>query len=151
MTDKMMPQHVRDRIRHVIFVVVGFIVILGLFGLGLLIPRVLSAAHADWTNVAGEWDQYRLNETQMNWFKSVRSKQGILCCNIADGHPTAMDHRVDGYYIPNPLNPSGEWLKVPPEALTIPATNPVGVATVWYVQNGVESIHIRCFVPEAET
>lgn len=42
---------------------------------------------AAWQNVAGEWEQYRLNDSQMKWFKSVRSKQGVPCCNQADGHP----------------------------------------------------------------
>lgn len=54
-------------------------------------------------------------------------------------------------WIPNPINPTGEWIKVPPEALTVPPTNPIGVATVWYVvQNGID-LHIRCFVPESES
>lgn len=48
------------------------------------------AAHAKWQNVAGEWDQYRLNETQKQWFKGVHPKRsGLACCDIADGHPTA--------------------------------------------------------------
>jgi hypothetical protein len=111
-------------------------------------------AHANWDRVAGEWEQYRLNETQMNWFKSVRSKQGVPCCDISDGHPTVMERRKDGIYIPDPLHTDGPWLPVPKEAMTIPPNNPVGVATVWYVvftNQYDREIHIRCFVPESET
>lgn len=110
-------------------------------------------AHAKWEQVAGEWEQYRLNESQMNWFGSVRNKQGVPCCNISDGHPTEMQRREDGIYIPDPLHVGGPWLLVPKEAMTIPPTNPIGVATVWYViQNKQDDqyIHIRCFVAESE-
>lgn len=117
----------------------------------LLAVWEVTHAHADWKRVAGEWEQYRLNESQMQWFKSVRSKQGVPCCNIADGHPTEMKRLEDGYWIPNSLQPTGAWLKVPELALTIPPNNPIGVAVVWYVQNGVDSIQIRCFVPENES
>ena len=111
-------------------------------------------AHAKWDRVAGEWEQYRLNEGQMNWFGSVKSKQGVACCNIADGHPTEMQRREDGVYIPDPMHTDGPWLLVPKEAMTVQGTNPVGVAVVWYVIQITQddrNIHIRCFVPEAET
>jgi hypothetical protein len=46
----------------------------------------------------------------------------------------------------------GVWLDVPATALTIPADNPIDVATVWYsiTGDGPEGIFIRCFVPESE-
>jgi hypothetical protein len=120
-------------------------------GFGLFL---VTRAHANWDRVAGEWESYRLNEGQMNWFRSVRSKQGVPCCDISDGHPTMMERREDGIYIPDPLYISGPWLLVPKEAMTVPPNNPIGVATVWYViyidQNG-RQIHIRCFVAESET
>lgn len=111
-------------------------------------------AHAAWDRVAGEWEPYRLNEGQMNWFGSVKSKQGVPCCSIADGHPTEMQRREDGIYIPDPMHKTGPWLLVPKEAMTVPPNNPVGVATVWYViqiSQTDREIHIRCFVPESET
>jgi hypothetical protein len=105
---------------------------------------------AEWKNVAGEWEQYKLNESQMQWFKSLKSRNGnVPCCNIADGHPTEIKRLEDGYWIPNPINPS-VWMKVPDTALTTPKTNPIGVAVVWYVRNGEPEPQIRCFVPEAE-
>lgn len=66
------------------------------------------------------------------------------------GRSPEMKRLEDGYWIPNPLQPTGAWLKVPDLALTIPPNNPIGVAVVWYVvQNGEP--FIRCFVPEYES
>jgi hypothetical protein len=116
------------------------------------------SAHAEWKNVAGEWDQYRLNDTQMGWFKGVHNKQNVPCCSIADGHPTEQRRGANGdYQVPDPrILHKGEWLDVPTTAMTNPANNPVGVATVWYSITGTPDnpqadIFVRCFVPEAET
>jgi hypothetical protein len=107
---------------------------------------------ADWKKVAGEWDKYRLNESQRSWFKTVKPKAGVPCCDVADGHPTEMEHRADGFYIPNPFHTDWPWIKVPEDALTIPGTNPIGVATVWYgAGSNSDAPYIRCFVPESET
>ncbi len=111
------------------------------------------AAQAAWVNVAQEWEPYRLNDQQKKWFNSVRPKApGPHCCSLADGHPTQQDHRADGFYIPNPYHPDGDWVRVPDSAFTIPGTNPIGVATVWFgTQQPDGTPFIRCFVPEAET
>jgi hypothetical protein len=110
-------------------------------------------ARADWKNVAQEWAPYRLNESQKQWFKNLHPKRpGPACCDQADGHPTASEHRIDGYYVPDPDRPDGMWLKVPEDAFTQGGTNPVGVATVWFGAVGTDGFRfIRCFVPEAET
>ncbi len=123
-------------------------------GLALLV-LLFSAiwAHAAWVNVAGEWEPYRLNEAQKHWFSTVRPKRaGPACCDVADGHPTQQEHRVDGWYIPNPFHTDWEWVRVPDEAFTVPSNNPIGVATVWYgTEQSDGKPYIRCFVPEAET
>jgi hypothetical protein len=64
-----------------------------------------------------------------------------------------MQRRADGIYIPDPihLDEPRQWIKVPETAIVKGATNPIGVATVWYVQQTPDEIYIRCFVPEAET
>ncbi len=119
----------------------------------LLSLLTFESTNADWKKVAGEWDQYRLNDSQRMWFKDVRSSYDMPCCDIADGHPTAMDHRVDGYYIPDPRDSTQEWLKVPEEALTRQKINPIGVAIVWYViypSPAPKGVYIRCFVAEPE-
>jgi len=119
----------------------------------LLALLLAGPALADWTHVAQEWAPYRLNESQMNWFKSIKAPNGVPCCDISDGHPTEMQRRLDGIYIPDPihLGEPRQWIKVPDEAVVKGAANPVGVATVWWVPDGPDQIHIRCFVPEAET
>lgn len=123
-------------------------------GLSLAI-LLLSAimARSAWDKVAGEWEPYRLTPSQKEWFKSVRPKHaGPACCDISDGHPTAQDHRLDGWYIPNPFHTNWDWVRVPDDAFTVPGSNPVGVATVWYgAQNPDGTPYIRCFVPESET
>ena len=124
---------------------------LAIFLLWFVILFSAYSAFADWKRVAGEWEQYRLTEPQMNWFRSVRNKNGVPCCDISDGHPTEMERREDGIYIPNPVEKTGAWLRVPDEAMTVQKINPVGVATVWYVIQNGNTVHIRCFVPEAET
>jgi hypothetical protein len=132
----------------ILAVVIGFFIMCGAMGFGLLLLTQL--VRADWQKVAGEWEQYRLNETQMNWFKSVRSKNGVPCCDISDGHPTEMKRHEDGIYIPDPMHTGGPWMIVPKEAMTIPGNNPIGVAVVWFVVQNGKTVHIRCFVPESE-
>lgn len=79
-----------------------------------------------------------------DWFKSIRSPKGVPCCDIADGHRTDYDERPDNHYwVPI----AGEWRQVPSEAVVYHSGNPVGEAVVWYVQQGVNTYYIRCFVP----
>lgn len=130
----------------------GMVLVLGLCAMWLILLLV-EAAPAAWQHVAQEWEPYRLNELQRQWFTTVRPKRpGPRCCDVADGHPTQQDHRVDGYYVPDPDRPGGAWLKVPEDAFTQGGTNPVGVATVWFGAVGTDGFRfIRCFVPEAES
>ena len=116
----------------------------------ILLLTLVSRGRADWTKVAGEWEQYRLDESQVGWFKSIKAPNGVPCCDISDGHPTEMERRADGIYIPDPHH-AGIWLMVPEERVVKGASNPVGVATVWYVDYpNTGTIFIRCFVPESE-
>jgi hypothetical protein len=126
----------------------------GLIGAAAIIGFALHviAVQAAWVNVAGEWDQYRLNESQKQLFKTVRPKRaGSSCCDIADGHPTQAEHRLDGWYVPNPFHTDWAWVRVPEDAFTTMGTNPVGVATLWYgTEQSDGTPYIRCFVPESE-
>lgn len=101
-----------------------------------------------WAVVAQEWEPYRLNEQQRQWFSNARSKRpGPHCCDQADGHPTVEQIREDGHYIPDPNHPNGEWMKVPEEAF-VEGVNPVGVPTVWFGPIGTDGLpYIRCFAP----
>jgi hypothetical protein len=81
------------------------------------------------------------------WFKSVKSPNGIPCCDISDGHGTDEDLRADGStWIPNPVK-DGEWIEVPKDKIVYEAGNPTGRAVVWWIpwaEGG--GIMIRCFV-----
>ena len=144
---------------------------LGLPFFWLVMLLCLLPAEARWAQVAQEWEPYRLNESQRAWFKSIKAPNGVPCCDISDGHPTEMERCQDGkspgdkprgrnicgkengIYIPDPihLGEPRQWIKVPDEAVVKGAANPVGAATVWWVPDGPDQVHIRCFVPEAET
>ncbi len=116
-------------------------------------------ALAKWENVVQEWQPYfdKMAPDQQDkvkkWFNAVRPKRaGPACCAINDGHPTQADHRTDGWYIPNPFHTDWDWVKVPDDAFTVPGTNPMGIAIVWYgTEQSDGTPYIRCFVPESET
>lgn len=96
---------------------------------------------------AAAFDYGQYNDVPANirsWFKSVRSPNGIPCCDISDGHRTTWRGDKDGgYEVPI----EGEWHRVPPEAIVYNAGNPTGEAVVWYVRQGAQAYYIRCFVP----
>ena len=77
------------------------------------------------------------------WFKTVRSKNGTLCCDIADGHRTDYDMRASHYYVPI----DGKWIQVPDDAVVENYGNPTGDAVVWYTESIKDAVFIRCFVP----
>jgi hypothetical protein len=99
----------------------------------------------------GRWGD--VSPTVRAWFKSVRSPQGVPCCDVADGHRTDYELRPTGYWVPVPELPPSRynWMQVPPEAVVHNAGNPVGEAVVWYARQttseGRATFHIRCFVP----
>jgi len=97
----------------------------------------------------GQWND--VPDHVRSWFKSVRSPSGVHCCDIADGHRTDWELRPAGYFIPNPIDPAGEWIEVPPGAVVHNAGNPVGEAIVWWntvaIDEDQTGIFIRCFVP----
>lgn len=108
---------------------------------------LLSTAAAAFNN--GQWND--LPDHVRSWFKSLRSPGGVHCCDVADGHRTDWEARATGYYIPNPIDPAGEWIAVPPSAVLHDAGNPVGDAIVWWnlieIDEDQTGVFIRCFVP----
>lgn len=112
-----------------------------------------------WPAGAVDNGQYEGVDPQIrSWFNGVKSKQGVPCCSMADGHRT--DFKVDAwghYFVPIadvPSGPNPVWILVPPEAVITSQGNPNDAAIVWYVRqeppplSGAQpTIHIRCFVP----
>src|SRR5712671_4425672 len=110
------------------------------FTIGVLISTAAAFDNGQWNDVP---DHVR------SWFKSVLSPSGVHCCDIADGHRTDWEIRPAGYFIPNPQEPTGEWIPVPPGAVVHNAGNPVGEAIVWWNQVITDvdqiGIFVRCF------
>jgi hypothetical protein len=110
----------------------------------IIIAGVISLVCVTQVNAFDSGQYQNLDPKIRDWFKSVRSKNGVPCCDIADGHRTTWRGTSEGgYEVPI----AGEWRKVPPEAIVLNAGNPTGEAIVWYVRQGENVYLIRCFVP----
>lgn len=115
--------------------------------IALLLGAAIASAEARWSvQLAAEWGDVPANIR--SWFRSVRSPNGVPCCDMADGHRTDYEVRSTGYWVPI----GGEMVRVPDEAVVYNAGNPIGDAIVWYVpQTPTEAnptrFYIRCFVP----
>jgi hypothetical protein len=101
----------------------------------------------------GDPNKYRdVPPAVRDWFRGVRSPQGVPCCDIADG--SRVDWRRDGKGNEFSVFIGDAWRQVPKAAVVAPGTgNPTGDAVVWYVDNKVEGPNryfIRCFVPGPE-
>lgn len=108
------------------------------------------AAWAEWTaQLAAEWDTVYPNgvpDTVKSWFRTVKSRNGVPCCDISDGHHTDEEIRADGStWVPHPLK-EGQLMQIPPEAIVREAGNPTGRAVIWWVRQGAEIVYVRCFV-----
>lgn len=134
----MATQHVWWRVRYTRMGIIGFwLLLLAWVAFGLFLLVTTPRAHAtDSGQYANTPDHIRA------WFKSVRSKSGIPCCDTSDGHLTDYETRGDDYFVP--IN--GTWLPVPKEAVVTNYGNPMGQAVVWYSDMG-GTVFIRCFVP----
>jgi hypothetical protein len=92
------------------------------------------------------------------WFKSLKSKSGVACCDDGDAeHAEATwDMARGGYkvFLKNPVHPkeSGRWFDVPDDAV-VKQPNLSGVAMVWwypsYAVDGTMTPVVRCFIPGA--
>src|SRR6185369_589341 len=82
------------------------------------------------------------------WFNSLKSKNGVPCCDTADGQRLEdVDWEArDGRYR---VRIDGQWYDVPPEAM-IDSENKVGVPMAWPTKDQNGKIQIRCFLRGAE-
>jgi hypothetical protein len=115
---------------------------------GVAIAVALAAALAGKV-VAMDREELRNVPPQVrNWFESMKSPSGKLCCSYADGHRTEYDMRENNYWVP--INQV--WTPIPPEVVIYDQGNPFSEAVVWYnpvLVNGQPTGEhkILCFVP----
>ena len=91
-------------------------------------------------------DDYKLLMPYADAIHGVQTKDGGLCCSVADG--SVVDARIDtDHWQVRFLNnrfvdaPKG-WIDVPPDAVNSKWFNPTGLPIAWWYR-GV----IRCFTP----
>ncbi len=88
------------------------------------------------------------NSPLKSWFESLRSKDGVQCCENADGMALSdVDWDVrDGHYR---VRIDGEWIDVPDDRV-ITGPNRAGHTIVWpFYLNGKATV--RCFLPGTMT
>jgi hypothetical protein len=105
--------------------------------LALLLILIIPASARD----TGQWSGKPI-EAQ-NFYKSLHSRSGFLCCDDADGDDVQYDTREGKYWV----YLDNQWIEVPDNAL-VDQPNPYGHARAWtYHEDG--EIKIRCFLPGA--
>ena len=70
------------------------------------------------------------------WFQGLHQPgTGMLCCSIADCHPT--DFRTNGSHYEALIE--GRWLAIPPDKILDRTDNPTGRAVVCYMRQRLAS------------
>ena len=90
------------------------------------------------------------NPRAVEWFKQAKI---AACCAEADGYAISQYSSVDNHYIvPDPDDPAGPWLDVPPAKVVADAKNITGYAWLWlYPHDAYNAGEVRCFVPNGDT
>lgn len=119
-------------------------VVLALFAMMLAaLVFVFVAFPAKARDLDGKYADSPLN----GWFKSLKSKAGVPCCDTADGlrlEDVDWESR-DGHYR---VRIEGQWYDVPAEAV-LEQPNKLGPAIIWPFKYGDGPTQIRCFIPGA--
>lgn len=105
---------------------------------------VLVLVFAAWQVFARDLDGRYAQSPLKDWIKSLKDKNGVSCCDDADGEDVDGWDIVDGHYW---VRVKGQWLIVLPHAkLDVP--NRLGYPRAWiYHEQG--QAKIRCFLPGA--
>lgn len=83
------------------------------------------------------------------WYMKLKSKQGVPCCDISDGHAVAPeDWKTEGGHYKVLLN--DVWETVPDEAV-LDQPNLAQRTIVWKVRTWDGTMKIVCFMPGPET
>jgi hypothetical protein len=113
--------------------------ILRVFAAFVLLTSCFAHAHDD-----GRY----ANSPMKPWFESLRNKNGIQCCDVADGMALSdVDWDTqNGHYR---VRLDGQWLVVPDDRV-VTQPNRVGRPIVWPQYLNGEPI-VRCFMPGTMT
>ena len=111
------------------------------FGIGALISTAAAFDSGQWNDVPDHCDPGLSRSAVPAAVAAVTSPMGIAL--IGKSARLA--------FIPNPTDPTGVWILVPPEVVVHNAGNPIGEAIVWWntiiIDEDQTGIFIRCFVP----
>ena len=109
---------------------------------------LLSLFVASTTTLARDYGQYEdVSPAIREWFRGLRSPQGIFCCDEADCRRTEA-HLSDNHW--QARAPDGKWIDIPPDRVITDRFNPVGepiLCATWALSSG--SWNVLCFVPGA--
>ena len=113
---------------------------------GLIAGQVVLTGHS----LARDDGRYQ-NSPLKSWVTGLTNKQGVNCCDSADGFPAeAENDTVAGHWR---VKIEGDWWVVPDDALIDNKPNKLGYPMVWwypeYELDGKLHPHIRCFIPGA--
>lgn len=113
------------------------------------IARALAASVLLTTCLAHARDDGRYANSPLKpWFESLHNKNGVQCCDVADGMAVAdVDWDTeDGHYR---VRLDGKWVAVPDDRV-VTQPNRIGRSIVWPQYLNGEPI-VRCFLPGTMT
>ena len=97
---------------------------------------MLEAAALLWL-IAGDYPPSPLRD----WYKSLKSPQGVPCCDISDCKPVEARTAGNDWEVAI----SGRWVRVPPEKVLKAKENPTGQAVACYIEHEAEA-YFYCVV-----
>ncbi|MGE9007087.1 hypothetical protein ACO2JO_00780 [Leptospira interrogans] len=122
----------------------------------LIVARMAGLSAAAFLGISTAYPHDAMRPELNNWFKSLKNKAGVGCCDSGDGqHVEAeWDMGKGGYRVllKHPHRPTepGQWFDVP-YSVVIDQPNLSGVAMVWwwprYDSRGSMIPMWRCFIP----
>ena len=122
----------------------------------LIIASTVGLSAAAFLGISTAYPHDLMRPELNNWFKSLKNKAGVPCCDGGDGqHVEAeWDMTKSGYRVllkhPHRPNEPGRWFDIP-NSVVIKGQNLSGIAMVWwwpsYDTDGSMTPSWRCFIP----
>jgi hypothetical protein len=109
-----------------------------------MLPRIVLLAIAGMLALVPAWAHDHSNPANNEWLKQQRNQNGNLCCD-GDDWTRADDLEWSAESGRYKVKVEGQWLDVPPEALT-QAPNKMGHVLVWLRRLNGQPV-VFCFAP----